>query len=152
MTVHPQASEYFAGQICSVSRTKLSNPETGNFSAMGRASKKEEDKLPMELREAIAENLQHYISHAKPPLNDERVVAARAGLHPKTIQRLRLPHSNPKAGTGLGTLARLAHVLDIDLSLLLRRRMMSGRETPQTESVINSASSAKQNIRKRRSE
>lgn len=127
----------------------MSRSKTGNFPAMGRASKKDEDKLPMDLREAIAENLQHYIATAKPPLNDEKVVAARAGIHPKTIQRLRLPHSNPKAGTGLGTLARLAHVLDIDLSLLLRRRMMSGREAPQTESVINSA---KQNARKRRSE
>lgn len=105
---------------------------------MEKASKKDQDKLPLELRQAIAENLEYYISHAKPPLNDEREVAKAAGLHPKTIQRLRLPGSHPKAGTGLGTLVRLAKVLGIDVSLLLRRGMLSGKELPQQETAKHS--------------
>lgn len=89
----------------------------------------------MELRLTIAANLVHYIAKAEPPLNDEKALAAKAGLHPKTIQRLRLPESNPSAGTGLGTLLRLADALDIDISLLLRRRSvaMYGHEQPQTQ-------------------
>lgn len=110
----------------------------------------------MGLRLTIAANLAHYISKAEPPLNDEKALAARAGLHPKTIQRLRLPESNPNAGTGLGTLLRLADALDIDISLLLRRRNMAmfGHEQPPPQQGKIPARSAEdaQKMKKGRSE
>lgn len=104
---------------------------------MGKTSKSGDEKIPMELRLTIAANLTHYISKADAPLNNEKALAIKAGVHPKTIQRLRRPQSSPSAGTGLGTLLSIANALDIDISLLLRRRTaaMYGTENPQQAEV-----------------
>lgn len=96
------------------------------------------EKLPMDLRKVIAANLTHYMEKGRSTPIPEKELAKKAALSYKTIQRLRLPESNPNAGTGLATLLKISNALEIDLWQLLMRRsnvLLSGNERPQQEAI-----------------
>lgn len=123
---------------------------------MGRVPKKDAEQLPMDLRKAIAANLVYYMGKAREPLNQEKALAARAGVSYKTIQRLRLPESSPHAGTSLGSLYKLSVALGIDLSILLVRRStpayLTGIESPPQEAESTARTQVLLNHKKGRAE
>jgi transcriptional regulator with XRE-family HTH domain len=110
--------------------------------------KKGAESVPMELREVIAQNIEHYI-----PKDRAEEVAKLAGINPKTITRLRYPRSYEKHGPTLGSLVRLAAAIGIEPWEWLRPRgtrpILSGKEIRTAEKTNIYNQNAQRNHKKR---
>lgn len=158
MTVRYQAFQHSEGQVCPLSRPKLSIPEKRIVFSMGKGEDKEEKRVPMDVREVIAENLDYYMGKEEPAWTSRSLEAAakKDGLRLsyKTVDRLLRPHNYPKDAPTLGTLCALANLLEIHAWEILRpmgrRPMASGHERLTPEKPQDSTSFAQQTKRRDR--
>lgn len=108
----------------------------------------EKGVVPDELKDAIAENLRHYMRRELyDPENPHDIakLAALAGIHIRTLERLLRRDTYPDNQPTLKSLASLAAALRVETHLLIYKPRLTGESPSQLANGVSRTRIAKRN-------